>query len=757
MSAALRLASAVALALPAAGFAQIQVDDRPKTLDPGPLTKDELNRRKAEEMLRDARAWYGVAIIAHRHEKLVEAATTLEKAAALDPDSLEIRRALVPLYIAIGREDDAMTLCRQVLDKDPHDPETGFQFAQLLQADGRPAEAIPVLERAVASKQAQDRPERLLHMLADLSDLLERGGDFAGAAKAHDAIVRTITEKHEQLLYGNGITREVLQTTLAQAYEHAGRARVKTKEYDRAVTAFRSARDTLLKSPEPEARHQAVRINWNLSEILAAQGKEAQALEALDAYLEHSPPEIEPYEKKVELLRKLGRDRDVVPALRRYVAHEEFNIRLQLLLAQELGKEPRTRPEAERTYLRLLKEHVKPEIYRGLFRLYQADARVGEAIDLVDDAVRVVGAKENEVKPDQRETALERYRAMLAALRGDSPVVNAFLVEASAELNRGKARQVETWSVLAYLAARAHKLDRAEQLFRGCLVNLRPDQELKVYIGLLEVLRLQRKHEEIVKLCRLGLARRGPRPGLEFLLYPPLASSLASLGRFDEALTSADKAIEQSSDERRVSMQNLKAEILAQAGRYDEAVRQCEETLKKFTQATEVQKVRYTLSNIYSLKGDHAKSEEQLRLVLETDPDAPLANNNLGYQMADRNVNLDEAERLIRRAIEADRAARKDVEDEGEKAAYLDSLGWVLFRRGKLAEAREWLEKTVTLPDGADDPAVWDHLGDVYAKLDLPAKASEAWQTAIKLFKDDPRKTSAAKRAEVEKKLKSLE
>src|SRR5205823_4926749 len=139
--------------------------------------------------------------------------------------------------------------------------------------------------------------------------------------------VRTITEKREQLLYGNGFTREDLQAMLARSYEHLGRARVKTKEYDRAATAFRSARDTLLKSDEPEARHQAVRINWNLSELLAAQGKWAQALEALDAYLEHSPAEVEPYEKKIELLRKLGRDRDVVPALRRYAAREEFNIR----------------------------------------------------------------------------------------------------------------------------------------------------------------------------------------------------------------------------------------------------------------------------------------------------------------------------------------------------------------------------------------------------------------------------------------------
>src|SRR6185436_16126653 len=97
--------------------------------------------------------------------------------------------------------------------------------------------------------------------------------DWAGAAKAQEGIIKTITEKHEQLLYGNGITREDLQATLARAYEGLGRACVKAKEYDRAVAAFRGARDTLLKTDDPDARHQAVRISLNVSEVAASQGK----------------------------------------------------------------------------------------------------------------------------------------------------------------------------------------------------------------------------------------------------------------------------------------------------------------------------------------------------------------------------------------------------------------------------------------------------------------------------------------------------
>jgi tetratricopeptide (TPR) repeat protein len=351
-------------------------------------------------------------------------------------------------------------------------------------------------------------------MLADLADLLERRGDFAAAAAAHEALAKTMTEKRDQLLYGNGLLREELEANLARAYEHLGRARLKTKEYDRAVAAFRSARDTLLKSEDPQARHAAVRINWNLSELFAAQGQWAQALDALDAYLEHSPAEIEPYEKKVELLRKLGRDRDVVPALRRYSGREEFNIRLQLLLAQELGKEERTHREAEQIYRGLSEKHVKPEIYRGLFRLYQTEDRMVAVIDLVDDAVRIMGAKDGGAKADEREVAAERYRAMLAVLRSDPALVGALIEEIRAELNRPKKREVNTWELVAFLAARARKLEDAETVFRQCLRNLQPEHEQKVYLGLIRVLSSQRKYGDIVTLCRTALASRANRGGL---------------------------------------------------------------------------------------------------------------------------------------------------------------------------------------------------------------------------------------------------
>src|SRR5262249_23285404 len=366
---------------------------------------------------------------------------------------------LVPLYAAVGRDDEAMTLCRRVLDRDPHDTETAYQCARLLRADGRPAEAILVLEKAVGAREARDKPDRLMVMLADLSDLLEKKGDYAGVARAQDGIIRTINEKRDQLLFGMGLSRDELQGVSARAHERLGHAAVRLKDYDRAVAAFRGARDTLLKSDDPQLRREAVRINWNVCEMAAAQGRWPEGMAALDSYLENGPAEIEPYEKKVELLRKLGRDREVVPTLRKLAQQQEHHLGLQLLLARELTGDQRTRHEAEALYTGLLKKHIKPEVYRGLFRLYQAEDRMGEVLDLLDEAAKVTRAKEEEATVSEREAAQERARAMVQVLRSDPPLVASLLNEVLPERDRGGKREIDTWTLLGALAARTHQLD----------------------------------------------------------------------------------------------------------------------------------------------------------------------------------------------------------------------------------------------------------------------------------------------------------
>lgn len=757
MNACRRWAISALMAVAGGGFAQQNPEGRPAFLETGTISEAELAKRKTELLLRDAKTLYGIGLLHRRQDRLIEASKVLEKALSADSDSLEVRKMLLPVYVAIGRDDEALALGREVLRVDPTDVAAAYQTGRLLRAAGKNAEAIVVLDRASLGKEAQSKPEGLLLILSDLYELRERDEQFAAAAEVQERIIRTIAEQREQLLFGNGFTKDDLLNTLAKAHERLGRCCIKTKSYARAAKAFRTARDTLLKVEDPDAQRLAVRINWNICEMAYAQEKWADAMEALDTYLQFSSTDVAPYERKADLLRKLGRDKDVLPTLRKFAAREEYQLGVQLLLAKELSKDPRTRREAEKLYETLLSRQIHTDIYRGVFKLYQSEDRMSKVLDLLDDVVRKGLSKEGEARIDERESAQERFRAMVAVLRNDPALVSALLPVSLEELQRGDKRTIDTWVFLGRLAAHAKQLDKAEIYFRQCLVNVPPDSEYKVYSGLLEVLRLQKKYEEVIKVCEEAL--HGKRPARftnAVMFHSTLATAHAELGDFPAAIKAADSAVKLSAEDPKVRARCHKAEILSRAGRHDEAIKECQETLKEFPRADAVRSVRYALSNAYSTQGDYAKSEEQLRLILEVDPSAPLANNNLGYQLAERNVKLEEAEKLIRRAIEQDRINRKDPDEESENAAYLDSLGWVLFRKGELNEARECLEKACALPDGADDPTVWDHLGDVFAKLNDMARAKVAWQTALKLYRAAHKRQNDARRVEVEKKLKSL-
>ncbi len=102
---------------------------------------------------------------------------------------------------------------------------------------------------------------------------------------------------------------------------------------------------------------------------------------------------------------------------------------------------------------------------------------------------------------------------------------------------------------------------------------------------------------------------------------------------------------------------------------------------------------------------------------------APLdvgVNNDLGYTLADAGRDLDEAERMIRLA----------VGEEPRQAAYLDSLGWVLYKKGDFAGARDWLLRATAHDDG-DDPVVWEHLGDARWRLGEKAEAVKCWKHSL--------------------------
>ena len=176
----------------------------------------------------------------------------------------------------------------------------------------------------------------------------------------------------------------------------------------------------------------------------------------------------------------------------------------------------------------------------------------------------------------------------------------------------------------------------------------------------------------------------------------------------------------------------------------DEAIRIYEEVLAKYRKteltAQTLENCRFSLSAIYVLKGDMTKGESILEQVLAENPDNPQANNDLGYLWADQGKNLDKALAMITKALTS----------EPENAAYIDSMGWVLFKLGRVEEAAQKLEQAVSMKRG-DDPTLHEHLGDCYAKLGRTEDAKKIWTKALELMdkkksKDEKLKKSLRER-----------
>jgi len=734
-------------------------EDRPKLLLPDtPLTREQLDQQRADIKVRQAQTLYGMGLIQRRSDRLLEAMRAFEEAVQLDANALSPRRALVPIYLTLSRDEDAERLCREIVARDPGDYETWLILAGRQKDLNQPNDAIESLRRSLKSVRLKDHPERQILLQRELAVMLERHEHFLEAEVALLELAVFLEKHRDKLITETKLKTPDIDQIIAQCYERAGKLAVRLRRFNEALEAFRKSQNYFAKLTDPVEASQAARINWNLAEVFIAQEQWADALKYLDRYLERGAPQLEAFERKVLVLKRLQREDEIVPSLQREVDRDRNHVGLQLMLARELGKRPQSQAQAESMYTSLIRTYTTTEVYRGLFQFYQQQNRPEEVINLLDKTFKIANRKDGEGPLTEREDAIERGRIMIAAIQLEPVLIVEMLKIASNDLRLDRERNFDTFRVLGVLAARAKQLDTAEALLQRGLVNAHPQMVMTIHEQLIPILWQRHKYQEIIRIGRDGLALQARLGGVGAYFHYHLAMAYASIGQFDQALKHADEGVKLSSDRFRISNRVRKATILAWAGKHREAITEAETLLKDSILPNEIREARYALARVHVMARNFAKSEDQLRLLLELDPSDATANNDLGYEMADQGRNLDEAEKLVRKAVELDRAQRKsDPDADSDNAAYLDSLGWVLFRRGQFAEARQWLEQASVLPDGTEDPTVWDHLGDVYWQLKEPAKARQSWDKALQFYQRDRFRPTYEDRAnEVRKKVQQL-
>ena len=129
------------------------------------------------------------------------------------------------------------------------------------------------------------------------------------------------------------------------------------------------------------------------------------------------------------------------------------------------------------------------------------------------------------------------------------------------------------------------------------------------------------------------------------------------------------------------------------------------------------------------------KAADLFRKSISLDPaNSAEACNYVAFMWAEHNLHLDEAEEMVGRALQFD----------PDNGAYLDTLGWIHYRKGKFDDAlNELLRAAQNL--NRPDPIVLEHIGDAYAKLNRVPQALDFWQKAIAL---SPENKSLAEKIE---------
>ena len=720
---------------------QLQLEDAPKKVGPLPKLTSDSKREEAIKL-------YGSGLLYEKENRLLDALRSFEKAMELDPAALSPRKSLIPIYMSLDRIEDALVQCRYVLERDDSSLETFALYAKQLAALGKIEEVTEILEKLMKNPASKDKPELRLQVLRELSLRYEQASNWEKSEEKSKGVAEILEmPSAEEVLE---LTEDSYRKLKAENYEMLGRLALKRKDTKTAIEYY-------LKAQKLDIVRSG-RLGLNLAQVYASEGKNEEALLRVDEFLQTQPLGTEAYELKITLQKKMGKDKDIVPEIELAASRDNHNNSLKLILARELRIKGQV-PRAEAIYEEIATQAPSTEVYNALFDLYRENKESGasRALARLESSIQAVSRKGG-IPPDPSQAM--QVKAMLLALKKDPEMLRKILDQAYNQLVKGGKIGLETKVALGTLASRASELKAGEKLLLVSLTESAPNSatESEVYSGLLRIYRMAHKYQEIITICKDGLDKA--KNTSRVLFHVEMAGAYTHLEKDVEALAAIDLAISESQDREKLFSKRYRASLLAQMGKLQEAEKEALTLLRDYDQPSEVRDIRYTLSSIYSGMKNHEKSEALLKQILEADPADATANNDLGYQWADRSHNLEEAEKLIRKALDLDQKLRDTsnrLTFEPENAAYIDSLGWVIFRRGKLKEARIELEKASNLPEGSDDPVVWDHLGDVYFSLKEKQKSLESYLKAINLYQVVRTRRDAERVKDIKQKIQLLE
>jgi len=214
------------------------------------------------------------------------------------------------------------------------------------------------------------------------------------------------------------------------------------------------------------------------------------------------------------------------------------------------------------------------------------------------------------------------------------------------------------------------------------------------------------------------------KEGQKMVLWQQFLNCDIQLQAFDSLVKHAEQAILQYPNQalfyffQGIAHQQLK--------QYSEAVSALKNAIGLTTDEKELRAEIYqNLGEAYQGLKKYSASEDAFEMSLSILPDNIGLMNNYAYYLTLRKEKLDRAETM----------AKKVVEKEPNQPSYLDTYAWVLFCKGKFAEALPFQLKAVQM-GGEGNSTLMEHLGDIYSQLGDKEKALEQWKKAKSISGD---------------------
>ena len=189
------------------------------------------------------------------------------------------------------------------------------------------------------------------------------------------------------------------------------------------------------------------------------------------------------------------------------------------------------------------------------------------------------------------------------------------------------------------------------------------------------------------------------------------------------------------------------ADVYQKAKDYGEAAKALDQAEKLSTTKDDKAAVYFQRGALFERQKKLDQAEKSFRQVLDNantkDPIYASTLNYLGYMFADQNIRLQEAQELIKKAVDL----------EPNNYAFLDSMGWVYYRLNRLEDAERELTHSIQIE--SKDPTIHDHLGDVYFKEGKLKEAIAQWQSSLQQANAPNSEMTPEDIARVQKKLDS--